>query len=69
VRGGRPELLWQEFERAGAAVSTDGRALLVAGLSPEDVGDIALHARVPIYELVSEAPGLEQIFLNLTGPR
>ena len=65
VRGGHPQLLWQEFERAGATVSTDGRALLVAGLSPEDAGDIALRVRVPIYELSAEAPGLEQIFLNL----
>ncbi len=69
VRGGHPELLCQQLERAGAAVSTDGRSLLVAGLSPEDVGDIALHARVPIYELASETPSLEQIFLSLAGPR
>jgi ABC-2 type transport system ATP-binding protein len=69
VRGGDPALLWQELRRAGAEVSTDGQALLVTGLSPEDVGHIALHARVPVYELSSEAPSLEQIFLSLAGPR
>jgi ABC-2 type transport system ATP-binding protein len=69
VRGGDPELLCQAFERAGAEVSENGRSLLVAGLSPEDAGDIALRIQVPIYELVSETPKLEEIFLNLAGSR
>jgi ABC-2 type transport system ATP-binding protein len=48
-------------------VSTDGRVLFVTGLSPEDAGDIALHVRVPLYELTSETPSLEQLFLTLAG--
>ena len=46
----------------------DERSLLVGGLSAEDAGDIALRVRVPIYELTSETPGLEQIFLPNTAP-
>jgi ABC-2 type transport system ATP-binding protein len=69
VRGGDPALLREAFEKEGAEVSTDGRALLVAGLSPEDAGDIALEVQVPIYELVSETPNLEQIFLELAAPQ
>ncbi|MGX6606420.1 ABC transporter ATP-binding protein [Micromonosporaceae bacterium Da 78-11] len=69
VRGRDPNRLWQAFERVGARVSTDGQFLFVDGLSAEDAGDIALHVRVPIYELVSESPSLEQVFLSLAAPR
>ncbi|MFY1688639.1 ABC transporter ATP-binding protein [Plantactinospora sp. WMMB782] len=65
IRGRDPGRLWQAFERAGGRVSSDGYALEVVGLSPEDAGEIAFHARVPIYELASDAPNLEQIFLDL----
>lgn len=67
VRGRDPHRLWQAFERVGATVSTDGKFLYVSGLSPEDAGDIALHVRVPVYELVPEAPNLEEVFLSLAG--
>jgi ABC-2 type transport system ATP-binding protein len=66
VRGRDPHRLWQAFERVGATVSTDGRHLFVSGISPEDAGDVALHVRVPVYELVPEAPNLEEVFLGIS---
>ncbi|WIN00309.1 ATP-binding cassette domain-containing protein [Actinoplanes oblitus] len=65
VRGGDPALLWQAFERHGAQVTADGNVLFVSGLTAEDAGDLALHLRVPLYELVAETPHLEDVFLNL----
>jgi len=67
VRGRDPQRLWQAFERAGGRVSTDGQVLEVVGLSPEDAGEIAFDVRVPLYELSTDAPNLEQIFLNLAA--
>ena len=67
VRGGDPQLLWDAYERAGAAVDTDGRVLFVSGLTAEDAGEIALHVRVPVYELTAETPSLEKLFLDLAG--
>ncbi|MFC7549203.1 ATP-binding cassette domain-containing protein [Plantactinospora sp. GCM10030261] len=67
VRGRDPGRLWQAYERAGGRVSADGAALHVSGLSPEDAGEIAFGARVPIYELSIETPNLEQIFLDLAA--
>jgi ABC-2 type transport system ATP-binding protein len=65
VRGGDHHLLSQAYERYGATVTTDGRALLVSGLTPERAGDIALHVGVPVYELVAETQHLEDIFLSV----
>lgn len=67
IRGRDPRRLWQAFESFGGRVSTDGHTLEVVGLSPEDAGDIAFNARVPIYELTVDTPNLEQIFLNMAG--
>jgi ABC-2 type transport system ATP-binding protein len=69
VRAGDPQLLWQTYEQVGAEVTTDGRSLFVTGLAPEDAGDLALHVGVPVYELVSETPTLEQVFLSLAAPQ
>jgi ABC-2 type transport system ATP-binding protein len=69
VRGGDPQLLWDAYEQAGAEVSNDGPTLLVSGLTAEDAGHIALHVQVPVFELVSETPNLEDVFLSLAGGR
>jgi ABC-2 type transport system ATP-binding protein len=69
VRGSDPQRLWRAFELAGARVGTDGRALEVTGLSPEQAGEIAFDARVPLYELSNDVPNLEQIFLNVVSAR
>ncbi|MBM2615547.1 ATP-binding cassette domain-containing protein [Actinoplanes sp. LDG1-06] len=67
IRGREPNVLWQAFERAGAQVTTDGHALLVTGLDPEDAGEIAFGVQVPVYELTAETPSLEKLFLDLAG--
>ncbi|MEU8607827.1 ATP-binding cassette domain-containing protein [Actinoplanes sp. NPDC048791] len=67
IRGRDPQLLWRVFEEAGAQVDTDGYALEVIGLTPEDAGELAFEAQVPIYELATDAPNLEQIFLGLVS--
>ena len=67
IRGRDPQLLWRVFEEAGAQVDTDGYALEVIGLTPEDAGELAFEAQVPIYELAADAPNLEQIFLGLVS--
>ena len=43
--------------------------LLVAGLTPEQAGDIALAVQVPIYELTVETVSLEEVFFELAGAR
>jgi ABC-2 type transport system ATP-binding protein len=67
IRGRDPERLSRAFEEAGAQVGSDGYALEVTGLTPEDAGEIAFDAQVPIYELATDSPNLEQIFLDLVG--
>jgi len=67
IRGRDPERLLVAFEKAGAQVDTDGHALEVTGLTPEEAGEIAFDAQVPIYELATDSPNLEQIFLNLVS--
>jgi ABC-2 type transport system ATP-binding protein len=69
IRGRDPQRLWHAYEEAGALVGTDGTALEVIGLTPEDAGEIAYDVQVPIYELTSEAPNLEQLFLDLASAR
>ncbi|GAA1765085.1 ATP-binding cassette domain-containing protein [Luedemannella helvata] len=65
IRGRDPERLSRALQAAGALVGTDGGALDVTGLTPEEAGDIAFEAQVPIYELVRDSPNLEQLFLDL----
>jgi ABC-2 type transport system ATP-binding protein len=67
IRGRDPERLWRAFEEAGAEVGSDGYALQVIGLTAEDAGEIAFGAEVPIYELATDSPNLEQIFLDLVN--
>ncbi|MEU4690617.1 ATP-binding cassette domain-containing protein [Actinoplanes sp. NPDC023714] len=67
VRGGDQQALAEAFLARGASVDTDGRVLLVAGLTPEQAGDIALRLQVPIYELVAERQHLEDVFLEATS--
>jgi ABC-2 type transport system ATP-binding protein len=69
IRGSDPQRLWLAYEDAGALVGTDGTALLVTGLTAEDAGEIAFAVQVPLYELTSEAPNLEQVFLDLASAR
>jgi ABC-2 type transport system ATP-binding protein len=67
IRGRDPVTLWRAYEEAGAKVTTDDEVLEVDGLSAEDAGEIAFTAGVPLYELSTDTPNLEQIFLELAA--
>lgn len=69
VRGRDPVRLEQAFTNAGARVTVDGQTLDVTGLTAERAGEIAFSVRVPIYELTSATPNLEQVFLALASGR
>jgi ABC-2 type transport system ATP-binding protein len=69
VRGRDPGRLWQAFEAAGAVVAADDRFLVVDGLPAEEAGEAAFAAGVPVYEMIPDAPNLEQIFLDLAVSR
>ncbi len=69
VRSPRTEALVTELRRAGASVRLDGEgSLLVTGVAPEIVGDVACSAALPLYELSERSASLEDVFLRLTGP-
>jgi ABC-2 type transport system ATP-binding protein len=67
VRTPQPGDLARLLRAHGAAVHTapDG-ALEVTGLGREAVGDLALHARVAVHELVLHEPSLETAYMELT---
>jgi ABC-2 type transport system ATP-binding protein len=67
IRGRDPARLWQAYESAGAGVQADGDVLEVTGLTAEDAGELAFEAGVPVYELSSAAPSLEEVFLDLAS--
>ena len=71
VRSPRAEDLRELLEDAGARVSVDGRsdAMLVHGVSLEQIGMLAADNGIPIFELTHEVSTLEDRFLELTGEK
>jgi ABC-2 type transport system ATP-binding protein len=68
VRTPSPDRLTQLLEGAGGTVkATDGRELLVRGLSIEQVGDRACAAGIALHELAPQRGSLEDLFLQWTG--
>jgi ABC-2 type transport system ATP-binding protein len=67
VRTPRPQELARLLSAHGAVVHTaaDG-ALEVTGLGRDAVGDLALHARAAVHELVLHEPSLETAYMELT---
>jgi ABC-2 type transport system ATP-binding protein len=67
VRTPRPHELGRLLSAHGAVVHTaaDG-ALEVTGLGRDAVGDLALHARAAVHELVLYEPSLETAYMELT---
>ena len=59
------ESLYRAF--AGRDISAVDDGLVVAGLTPADVGRIALDAGVALSLLRNDKAGLEDVFLELTG--
>jgi ABC-2 type transport system ATP-binding protein len=68
VRTTEPERLAAVLARAGGEVrERDGDLLLVTGLDPRVIGEVALAEAVLVYELGARAESLEDAFLALTG--
>ncbi len=67
VRGRDPAVLWEVFTAAGAELRADGDVIEVTGLTAEEAGELAYSAGVPVYELTSAAPSLEEVFLDLAS--
>jgi ABC-2 type transport system ATP-binding protein len=67
IRTPKPdELLAALGNAVTAARSADG-TLLLTGADGQTIGDVALQAGVPIYELAVDRPDLENVFLQLTA--
>jgi ABC-2 type transport system ATP-binding protein len=68
VRSRDPQRLIQALRHEGLQVTmgTDD-ALLVQATSSKRIGEIAFAAGIPVHELVNDAGGLEDIFLELTS--
>jgi ABC-2 type transport system ATP-binding protein len=60
--------LTEVLEAAGATVRLQNReTLIVRGISIDEVGDRAHHARIPLHELSPQSGSLEELFLDWTG--
>jgi ABC-2 type transport system ATP-binding protein len=55
------------LSRPGVAVtSVSGEELLVAGMSTHEIGELAAHHGIPLYELSQHQVSLEEAFMDLT---
>jgi ABC-2 type transport system ATP-binding protein len=62
-----PQVVAPRLEAAGGSVQTaDDGALMVSGLEPAAVGDIAFQAQAPVHELALLEASLEEAFMELT---
>ena len=50
----------------GSVQTTDDGALMVTGLEPSAIGDIAFYAQAPVHELSLLEASLEEAFMELT---
>src|SRR5271170_1071789 len=67
VRTPSQDLLARAVADAGGSVTRESDQLRVRGLSEDQVGDIALANRVPVYHLAAAKVSLEQAFMELTA--
>lgn len=67
VRSADDATLTARLRAAGAEVTPGQGHLVVAGLSPEDVGHLALAAGVALFELRPAVAELEDVFMELTA--
>lgn len=66
VRTSEPDRLAGLLTGPDVNVTIDLDNLQVTGLSTDQVGTIAWHANLPVYELARHQPSLEDAFLQLT---
>jgi ABC-2 type transport system ATP-binding protein len=69
VRTPQAEQLETALVSAGAAVNRLNDALAVRGPSAAEVGELAHAKGVPLHELLTEQPSLEELFLQIAGTR
>jgi ABC-2 type transport system ATP-binding protein len=67
VRAGDPERLAAALSGRGGKVEREEEALLVSGLSGEEIGDLALAEGIAIHELSPQRSTLEERFLEVMG--
>jgi ABC-2 type transport system ATP-binding protein len=69
VRPSDPQTMLTALQEAGLTMveQQPNGVLAIAGAEAEQVGDLALQARVAIYGMHSESADLEQIFFRLTS--
>ncbi len=67
LRTTMPEAVAPRLLAAGGSVqTTDDGALMVTGLEPSAIGDIAFYAQAPVHELSLLEASLEEAFMELT---
>ncbi len=70
VRSPGAEMLAQEFERAGIVTGdVSAEEVRARNVPPRVVTELAVATGVPVWEVRSEAPNLEEVFFDLTGDR
>jgi len=69
VRTPQAEKLEAALRSAGASVTRLGEALAIRGPSAAQVGDVAHAQGLPVHELLTEQPSLEDLFLQIAGTR
>jgi ABC-2 type transport system ATP-binding protein len=67
VRTPKPDELLAALGAAVTATRTPDGALLVRGADGPMIGDAALRAGLPIHEMTTDRPDLENVFLELTA--
>ncbi len=67
VRASDPERLAAALGERGGRVERDEGALLVSGLSGEEIGELARDLSLAIHELAPQRSSLEERFLELTS--
>ena len=67
VRSADPSSLANVLGNAGATVQATAAGQQVRGVTPEQIGDLALRAGIAIYGLTEQRDTLEDVFFGLTG--
>jgi ABC-2 type transport system ATP-binding protein len=66
VRTPDADAVMRRLSLAGATVTSDGDGLTVAGMTAEEIADIAAEHRLRLHELSPHLTTLEEVFMELT---
>ncbi|HEY6278895.1 MAG TPA: ATP-binding cassette domain-containing protein [Streptosporangiaceae bacterium] len=67
VRTPQPDELVAAVRRAGGSVAAAGGVIVVQGLAPDKVGDLAFENGIRLHELALAQASLEEAFMELTA--